>query len=110
MLTASGDTLNGLRHECSVETELIEHVSYHVLYLFLIVCNLHCIGKLPVDFKLLHYVVVVTCAGKLGLDSPYFLVAHFHFQAVVVQYLYSLFQSRSYRAVGPLPVLFLQFL
>mgnify|MGYP003337635108 CR=1 FL=1 len=48
--------------------------------------------------------------SDFGFDAADFFMAHLNFKAVAVQNFKSLFQSRSYRADGTLPVLFLHYL
>ena len=76
----------------------------------LIVCCLNSCGVSPVDFQLLHNMVVASGVSELGLDAAHFLVAHLDLKTIPLQNLERFFERGSDRSCRSLPVLFLQHL
>ena len=110
MLTAASNALHRLCHECNVKPVKPEYISYYVFYLFFIVRSLQRIRIFPVDFKLLHYVIVMSGVSHLGFDAADLLVTHFHFKTVAVKNVKCSFESCTNRPHCPLPVLLLELL
>ena len=85
VLSASGNALKGLRHEGDVQSVPGKDVPDHVFHLVLIVRRLDGVGIFPVDFQLLHDVIIVPAVVHSGLHSAHFFVPHLNAEPVFVQ-------------------------
>ena len=110
MLSATCNAWHRFCKECYLQVVSSKYIPHYMLDLTFIIPSLHWRRILPVDFKLLHDMVIASGVAHLSSYSAYFLVSHLDTEAIAIEYLERLLKSCIYRSYSPLPVLLFKFL
>ena len=110
VFAAAGDAGDGFCHEADFEAVGTKDVFDDVANVGFVVGSLEDGAVFPVDFELLHDVSVFAGRVEFGADAADFFVAHFDFEAVLVEEDEGFFERGADGAASSLPILFFEFL
>ncbi|OPZ62005.1 MAG: hypothetical protein BWY86_00600 [Candidatus Aminicenantes bacterium ADurb.Bin508] len=108
VLPRTGHPLHGFSRESRFQTALSENFPDQTPGEDVVVRGREGVGKMPIDFQLLHHIVQGPSLGHPGLDAADLLMPHLRFQAVASKKEENLLQTAPYLTFDPFPIGLLQ--